>query len=101
MGKFRDFIAAVAGPVSHVFGLHLHCLRFLHLRLCVRRQLLVENMGTFHYFIVALAVAVVHCLCCVWRNTLVSKGPFVSTISSPVGFPPGSQATSLPSPFCL
>src|SRR5712691_10398743 len=30
--------------------------------------------------------------------SLASTGPFVSTISSPAGFPPGSQATSLPFP---
>ena len=60
--------------VCVVFGLCLRCLRFLHLRLCVRRRLLVENVGTFHDFIAALAIAVVRCLCCVWRNTLVGGG---------------------------
>ena len=71
VGKFRDFIAAVAGPMCHVFvcrhvrfpfclGLLLRCLGR-----CVSR-LLGGDVGKFHDFIAAVAVLLcVSCLVCV------------------------------------
>ena len=60
MGKFRDFIAAVAGPVCHVFGLPARAVSVLFGFVVVLfrpvSRLLGGDVGKFHDFIAAVAV---------------------------------------------